>query len=227
MADEVQFVKLAALICEPSRAKMLWSLLDGKAYTASELAMLADLSFTSASNHLSKLLEADLLTVSSQGRHRYFSFAKPEVAYAVEALANLSDQKTKSVAGNNAHSGIKYCRTCYDHLAGFMGVTITEALVNKKLLVEEEKGYLVTAKGWNSFADMGIVKEDMIRNRRPIARQCLDWSERRHHLAGQLGTLLLNKMMQKRWFKRVAHSREMLVTPTGQKELYGLLRIEV
>lgn len=227
MADEVQFVKLAALICEPSRAKMLWSLLDGKAYTASELAMLADLSFTSASNHLSKLLEAGLLTVSSQGRHRYFSFAKPEVAYAVEALANLTDQRTKLVAGNTAHSGIKYCRTCYDHLAGFVGVTITEALVNKKFLVEEEKGYLVTAKGWNSFADMGIVKEDVFRNRRPVARQCLDWSERRHHLAGQLGTLLLNKMMQKKWFKRIAHSREMLVTPTGQKELYDLLRIEV
>src|SRR4249919_3769480 len=115
MLAEDKFVTLSVLICEPTRAKMLWNLLDGRAYTASELSIAADVSATSASNHLARLLEAELITAETQGRHRYFSFARPEVAYAVEALANLatgnSAYETKKEAAIN---GIKYCRTCYD-----------------------------------------------------------------------------------------------------------------
>src|SRR5215468_1880659 len=111
MIVEEKFVEFTALICEPTRAKMLWNLLDGRAYTASELALAADVSPTAASNHLAKLREADLVKVETQGRHRYFSFAKPEVAYAVESLASLSNDKESLSKKVETTEGIKYCRT--------------------------------------------------------------------------------------------------------------------
>src|SRR5438046_6510331 len=132
MEVEETFVLISGLICEPTRARMLWNLLDGRAYTATELAVVADISASAASNHLSKLIDADLLKVEAQGKHRYYSFAKPEVAYVVESLANLagsnsSERLSKTVSA----SGIKSCRTCYDHLAGFVSVKMVEALEQK------------------------------------------------------------------------------------------------
>src|SRR5689334_10352054 len=123
MEAEELFVSVAGLLCEPARARILWNLLDGRAYTASELSMAADISPTAASNHLSKLLHADIVKVEVQGRHRYYSFSKPEVAYVIESLANLANDKrvTKESKPAAAH-GVKFCRTCYDHLAGFVGV---------------------------------------------------------------------------------------------------------
>src|SRR6188472_3794296 len=112
--EESKFIEIAALIGEPARARMLWNLLDGRAYTASELAIAADISGTSASNHLSKLLEADLLKVERQGRHRYFSFSNPEIAYAVESLASLSGHSSSKGTRETTAKGIKYCRSCYD-----------------------------------------------------------------------------------------------------------------
>jgi DNA-binding transcriptional ArsR family regulator len=226
---EVQdnFVKLSALICEPARAKMLWSMLDGKAYTASELSTVADISATSASNHLSKLLEADLVKVESQGRHRYFSFSRPEVAYAVESLANLATGGlTYKTIISQAENGIKYCRTCYDHIAGFVGVSIVQALENQKLIARSEKEFIITTKGWKWLENFGIRENMFVNNRRPIARQCLDWTERTPHLAGQLGALLLERMFEKKWFKRARFSRELLVTSKGSQEIYELLKIE-
>src|SRR4030095_8154359 len=183
--DENQFVDIAGLIGEPARAKMLWNLLDGRAYTASELAMAADISGTSASNHLTKLLGADLLKVEKQGRHRYFSFSKPEIAYVVESLASLSSHSSRKMEKETVLLGIKYCRSCYDHLAGFVGVKITEGLEKKKALRKSANSYLVTNSGWKLLADLDIV-EDLMNKRRPLTRQCLDWSERKPHLAGQL-----------------------------------------
>lgn len=220
------FISVAALICEPARAKMLWDLLDGRAYTASELSISADISSTSASNHLAKLLDADLLKVEIQGRHRYYSFSRPEVAYVVESLAGLaSNNLTNNVKKAVEKNGIKYCRTCYDHLAGFVGVKIVEALESKKLIRKSEAGYTVTEKGWEWFLIFNILQEQFTNNRRPLARQCLDWSERRPHLAGQLGAALLEKMFEKKWFKKVQFSRELVVTSKGCKELYDLLGI--
>src|SRR5215470_15649315 len=127
MIVEEKFVELTRLICEPTRARMLWNLLDGRAYTASELAAAADVSPTAASNHLAKLLEAELVKVEAQGRHRYFSFSKPEVAYAVESLASLANDRDSGIKKIETQGGIRYCRTCYDHLAGLVGVRVTEA----------------------------------------------------------------------------------------------------
>lgn len=228
MDAEEKFIGLSALICEPSRAKMLWNLLDGRAYTASELSLVGDISPTSTSNHLTKLLEAGLLKVETQGRHRYFSFSRPEVAYVVESLANLAKGNTNEkmkVPGET--KGVKFCRTCYDHLAGFVGVRITEAFEDNGLIEKADKTYIVTKAGWTWFANFDISENAMLNQRRPITRQCLDWSERRPHLAGQLGALVLNRMLEKQWFKKVKFSRELVVTYKGQQELYSSLKIEV
>ena len=226
MDAEESFIKISGLICEPTRAKMLWNLLDGRAYTASELAVVADISASSVSNHLAKLLEADIVKAEIQGRHRYYSFAKPEAAYVVESLANLAGNRS-SVMPKKAIDlqGVKYCRTCYDHLAGFVGVKVTEALEQKGFLKKSNKAYLVTEKGWKWFAQLDVFKDDLTNNRRPLTRQCLDWSERRPHLAGQLGSVFLEKMSARNWFKKVQFSRELIITPKGQKEFYDLLGV--
>ncbi len=225
--DETKFVDVAGLIGEPARAKMLWNLLDGRAYTASELAIVADISGTSASNHLAKLLEADLLKVERQGRHRYFSFSNPEIAYVVESLASLPGHSSNKNIKEAAATGIKYCRSCYDHLAGHVGVKITEALEKKKAIRKLVNSYLVTTSGWKLLAELDIVEGEMINNRRPLTRQCLDWSERRPHIAGQVGAMLLNNMLENSWFKRMRFSRELIITTKGRGEIQKLFGVEV
>lgn len=225
MNVEDKFVAIAALICEPARARMLWNLLDGRAYTATELAVVADISATSASNHLSKLQAANIVRVEIQGRHRYYSFANSEIAYAVESLANLANDSRKKLKTAKVLSGVKYCRTCYDHLAGFIGVRIAEALEEKEFICKTETAYNVTEIGWQWFAQLEIFESDFTNKRRPLTRQCLDWSERRPHLAGQIGATFLDKVLQKKWFKKVQFSRELEISSQGRRELYKLLDI--
>jgi len=226
--EENNFISITSLLCEPSRAKIVWNLLDGRAYTASELALVSDLSPSAVSNHLSKLLRGNILRVDVQGRHRYYSFASSDVAYAVESLANLSNNKQRSKAIKNVtNCGIKYCRTCYDHLAGYVAVRITEAMIEKGFLIKSDKIFLVTKKGWEWFLQLGISEIYFQKNRRPLTRQCLDWSERRPHLAGHLGAVLLEKMLEKGWLKKVKFSREMLITSKGKQSINDLLDINI
>ena len=225
--EENKFVDIAGLVGEPARARMLWNLLDGRSYTASELAMAAEISGTSASNHLTKLLGADLLKVEKQGRHRYFSFSRPEIAYAIESLASLSSHSSKKMITEPPATGMKYCRSCYDHLAGYVGVKITEALERKKAIRKHVSGYLITSSGWKLFSALDIDKTEMIRSRRSLTRQCLDWSERRPHIAGQVGALLLKRMLERDWFKRVRFSRELILTAKGKSEIEKLFKIEI
>ena len=147
--DDNSFITAASLLCEPSRAKIVWNLLDGRAYTASELALVSDLSPSSVSNHLSKLLDGKILRVDVQGRHRYYSFFSSDVAYVVESLANFANDNLPSTSNRELiKTGVKYCRTCYDHLAGYVGVIVTEAMLEKGYLIKSDKIYLVTKKGW-------------------------------------------------------------------------------
>lgn len=226
MDVEESFVSISGLLCEPTRARMLWNLLDGRAYTATELAVTADISATSASNHLAKLLEANIVKVEIQGRHRYYAFANPEVAYVVESLANLADKRSLNKK-EKAISGVKYCRTCYDHLAGFVAIKFVEALEEKGFLYKTETVYDVTENGWNWFAQFEIFQVDLDKNRRPITRQCLDWSERRPHLAGQLGAVFLNKMLKRKWFTKVQFSRELEISAKGRRKFQTLLGVSL
>ncbi|NIJ54748.1 ArsR/SmtB family transcription factor [Dyadobacter arcticus] len=228
MDAEEDFVTITSLICEASRAKMLWNLLDGRAYTAGELAIAADISATSASNHLAKLLEATIVKVEIQGRHRYYSFSRPEVAYVVESLAMLATHRPQEKAEKViSHKPVKFCRTCYDHLAGFVGVKCTEALEFQGYIEKSGIAYTVSDRGWDWFQKLDISKNDFKNPRRPLTRQCLDWSERRPHLAGQLGALLLEKMLQKDWFRKAQFSRHLTLTSLGSRQLSELLGLEI
>ncbi|MXV15361.1 ArsR/SmtB family transcription factor [Hufsiella ginkgonis] len=218
MEADHKFAEIASLICEPVRAKMLWSLLDGRAYTAGELALAADISPAAASNHLSKLLNSALIKVEIQGRHRYYSFASPEVAYVIESLASLS-RNEKPGTVKEAMKPVRFCRTCYDHLAGHVSVLIAEALEQKGYLEKSGNIYLVAGSGWEWFATLNILKGDVTSSRRALSRQCLDWSERRPHLAGALGAAFLERTLENDWFRKVKFSRELIVTVKGRQQL--------
>ncbi|RAJ77277.1 DNA-binding transcriptional ArsR family regulator [Chitinophaga dinghuensis] len=224
---ENQFSDLTSLIGDPIRSMVLWTLLDGRAYTAMELATCTGTSAQNMSMHLSKLLKADLLVVESQGRHRYYRFSRQEVAYAIEALANLIPHKKEAKILANISTDIKYCRTCYDHLAGKVGVLITERLTADNIIALQDKSYILTRKGDRFFQDLGIDFNVLKTKRRALAIPCLDWSERRYHLAGALGAALLDKMLEADWIRRKKDSRAIIITSTGSGALYKQFKVEV
>jgi len=219
--ERLQYI--ATLIGEPARIQILWALMDGRAYTATELSVIADVSPQSASMHLSKLVQADLLKVTPQGRHRYYSFAKDDVAYVVESMANLIPQDKIITSKKIKDIPFRYCRSCYNHLAGKVGVGITDNLLRLDFLTEKDHTYEVTASGHIFFHELGIDTTKLSGNKRSIARPCLDWSERRPHLAGSVGTALLTKMVDDQWVRRVHHSRTFIVTSIGKQNLYDKL----
>lgn len=217
--------QIASLIGEPVRAKILWMLMDGKAYTARELAIGVDTTPQNLSMHLGKLLRAELLAVEVQGRHRYYSCSRSEVADLIEAMANLVPAE-KEVEKDPDAVPIKFCRTCYDHLAGKVGVLIMEGLLKQQLIEYHGKDLDVTPKGMQWFAERGIDCAEVRRQRRAFAKPCLDWTERRHHLAGALGAALLEKMLEAHWLRRTSQSRAVVVTARGRQALDSLLNLQ-
>lgn len=225
-----RFSRLASLIGEKARAKMLWHLLDGRAYTALELAAIADISKQSCSNHLKKLLDENILTVEKQGRHRYFRLYNNQVADALEGMAfliSLQPSKKEVVKSYQKPAGIKYARSCYDHLAGYLGVSIQEHLLQQGLISLHMETYQCTPKGIEKFSALGIEIDKLKRSKRKFAFPCLDWSERRHHIGGALGAALLNFMLTHDWLRRKEFSRELLLTAKGHQELLNTLSIRI
>ena len=224
---EKYFKEISAVIGDPTRATVLWSLLDGKAYTATELAVMADTSPSNMSMHLNKLVEAELLSVESQGRHKYYRFARQEVAHAVEALAGLIPPAKRKKVATEDLTGIKYCRTCYDHLAGRVGVMITDGLLQQKIINQVDNIFELTSKGEKWFENLGIDLRELKSLRRPMARTCLDWSERRFHLAGSTGAALLEYMLHHDWMRRTKNSRVIVITGKGRQQLNKVLKVNV
>ncbi|WP_394773330.1 ArsR/SmtB family transcription factor [Flavobacterium sp.] len=223
---EDQFIKAAALIGDPTRASIMWTLLDGRAFTATELAISANTSPQNISMHLGKLLEANLLCVEKQGRHKYYRFSNKEVAYVVEAMANLIPKpEIASKKKSENYPPIKYCRTCYDHLAGKIGVALTDSLLEQKIIIENNSTFEISSEGEKWFSDFGINIEDAQKQKRIFLKPCLDWSERRNHIAGSIGTLLLNKMLNEDWIRRTANSRAIVITGKGEKEMLKYFKI--
>jgi len=219
-------LEIAALIGEPTRVVMLWSLVGGEARPASELAFYANVSAQNASAHLARLVDAGWLTVESRGRNRFYRLAGAEVAHAIEALAALapSAKEMASLAPRQTPD-LKYARTCYDHLAGRVAVEICAALNNKGYLAPAGDDFEITGKGEKLFRGLGIDIGELRRQRRAFARQCPDWSERRPHLAGALGAALLEGMFQRGWIARVRSSRVVRVTAIGREDVYKLLKL--
>lgn len=223
---ENSITEIASLIGDPVRAKILWSLMDGRAYTARELSIGAETTPQNLSMHLGKLLRAGLLAVEVQGRHRYYTIAREEVAYAIEAMANLLPDQ-HGVTKEIDMVPIRYCRTCYDHLAGKVGVLLMEGLVRQKWLVYRDRELEVTARGAQWFGDLGVDVAEVRRQRRAFAKPCLDWTERRHHLAGALGAAVLEQMLEMHWLKKTANSRAVVVTARGQQALETQFKIQL
>ena len=225
---EDQFIKTASLIGDPTRASILWTLLDGRAFTATELAVSANTSPQNISMHLGKLLDADLLCVEKQGRHKYYRFSNKEVAYALEAMASLVPKPKVSVENKaENYPPIKFCRTCYDHLAGKIGVALTDSLLEQKIIVEKNNAFEISFEGEKWFSNFGINLEEAQKQKRIFLKPCLDWSERRNHIAGSVGALLLNKMISEDWLRKTKNSRAIIVTAKGEKELLRHFKIVV
>jgi len=217
---EEHFKQIASLIGDPTRATILWTLLDGKAFTATELAIAADTSPQNISMHLAKLVQSDLLSVESQGRHKYYKFARKDIAYAIEALANLIppnvSKKEIKTGGENPE---KFCRTCYDHLAGKVGVSITESLLEQRIIITDGSNFEVSNDGEKWFLDFGIDVNNLKRLRRTYLRPCLDWSERRYHMAGSIAAALLDKMLLDGWVRKTQNSRAIVITGKGRQKI--------
>ncbi|MEP6931263.1 MAG: winged helix-turn-helix domain-containing protein, partial [Flavobacterium sp.] len=217
---EDQFIKTASLIGDPTRAVVMWTLLDGKAFTATELSIIANTSPQNISMHLAKLLDAGLLCVEKQGRHKYYRFSNKDVAYAIEALASLIPPVVPQKNNPVKHSPIKHCRTCYDHLAGKIGVAVAESLLEQNIILDSDNKFEVSSEGVKWFSDFGINMEDIKKQRRLFLKPCLDWSERKNHIAGSLGASLLDKMMADDWLRKIKDSRAIQITGKGEKELF-------
>lgn len=225
---ETQLVLVASLLGDKARSVMLWNMLDGRAYTATELSLCAGISPQSASNHLGKLVGAGILEVRKQGRHRYYSYATPNAAQVIESMAGLLPSRhTPNTVTKPEPAGITYARTCYDHIAGRVGVAIARSLVERKIIQPDGNKYVVTGPGKKWFSSLGLDVEEIGSRKRSFAHQCLDWTERKPHLAGALGASLLQVMLKKNWVRKVAISRELLVTGAGRAGLKDTLGLEI
>ncbi|MBP0578938.1 helix-turn-helix transcriptional regulator [Labrys sp. LIt4] len=228
MPEIPDFAFAASLVADPARALMLTALLDGRALPAGELAYAARIAPQTASSHLAKLLAGGLLAVETEGRHRYYRLAGGHVAEALERLSVLApDQPVRRKAISGKARELRYCRCCYDHLAGQVGVAVTQGLVEHGYLVPAaDKQFRVTASGHAWFNSIGLDVAALKPTARGLARQCLDWTERSHHLAGPLGVHLLSTMCKLGWLRRSKDSRAVQVTPKGWIELRRQLGID-
>jgi len=209
---------LATLIGDPARANMLMALMSGMALTAGELAREAGITPQTASGHLAKLLEARLVLVEIQGRHRYFRLAGQDVAGALEGLMELAARTGQfRTRPGPRDAAMRRARSCYDHLAGAMGVRLHEALIARGDLVATPDGLGLSVAGRNRFLAEGIDTDALERKGRSLCRACLDWSERRHHLAGPLGAAILRHILDRGWATRDRKGRVILFSRDGER----------
>ncbi|KIL39142.1 ArsR family transcriptional regulator [Gordoniibacillus kamchatkensis] len=229
MNSSPNIAEIASLIGEPSRIAMLVSLLGGKALPAGELAGAARISPQTASSHLAKLVEGGLIIQESYGRHKYFRLAGSEVAHALEALQAIAPAKpVRSLRESDRLKALQYARTCYDHLAGQVGVALTDKLLELKLLEKSGEEFVLNASGKMKLQAIGVGVEENAKSRRHFARPCLDWSERRHHLAGSLGAALTRRLFELGWIEKLPGNRAVRVTDTGWEglsEQFGMTRL--
>jgi DNA-binding transcriptional ArsR family regulator len=224
MTTPVSLAEVAALVGDPARANILCALLDGRALTAGELAYAANVSPQTTSGHLAKLTQAHLLDALKQGRHRYFRIATPQVAQMLESIMAVAvNAPPRHRPVSKVDEAMRTARTCYDHLAGRLGVGLADTLCGRGHVVLAEDGGEVTRHGHDFFARFGLtlVKE----RRRIFCRACVDWTERRPHLAGAVGAALADRCFDLGWVKRMRDTRALAITPAGRaglREMFDL-----
>lgn len=218
MSSPIKLAEIGGVIGDPARAVMLCALLDGRAHSAAELALTAGVSPQTASWHLAKLSDGTLVTAQKKGRNRYFRMASPLVAQAVEAMmavAITGSSLSRSHVLSEREQTLRTARTCYDHLAGKLGVALIEAFTRRKLIVLSEDGGLVTPRGAKLLSSFGIDLSAMQQSKRPICRLCLDWSEQKPHLAGAVGAALAARCFELDWVQRLPNTRAVAIMPAG------------
>jgi DNA-binding transcriptional ArsR family regulator len=218
MVAAANMVEVAALVGDTARATMLAALMGGQALTASELAVRARISRPTASGHLGKLVGARLLIVTQKRRNRYYRIASPLVARMLESIKAVAaiEVPRRHQPRSIADDQLRFARTCYDHLAGYLGVAIADALVAKAHVVLTDDGGEVTASGTHFLSAFGAVLEPKSGSRRIFCRPCLDWSERRFHVAGHVGAEIQRCCLQRGWLRQDRDTRIVHVTPAGQ-----------
>jgi DNA-binding transcriptional ArsR family regulator len=223
-AVEPRFARIAAAIGDPTRARMLSVLLGGVSLPAGEIAQAAGVNPSTASGHLAKLVDEGLVAVDARGRHRYFRVSDGDVAHALEALSLIAERTGGGQKWlREPFRPLKYARTCYRHLAGELGVRLLEALLARGHLAAVDHGYELTGAGESWLAGIGLDPGLPAARGGRYAYPCLDWSERRDHLAGRLASALLDHFMTRRWLVRVQPSRALEVTPEGRRGLLAAL----
>lgn len=224
MREGPDIASLAALLGDPGRASMLTALMGGQALTAGELAAEAGITAQTASAHLARLAEGGLVAREVQGRHRYARLVGPEVAEALEGLMGLAARTGRlRTRPGPRDEAMRQARVCYDHLAGSLGVRLHDALVCSSVLIAASDGLALTSGGRMWLAVHGVDVGALMSRRRPLCRACLDWSERRHHLAGSVGAALLNLVLERGWATRDPKSRAVLFSKAGLSRFETLI----
>ena len=214
--------QIAALVGDPARANVLSALMDGRALTATELAYFAGVAPQTASSHLGKLAEAGLLALEKQGRHRYYRLASPLIGRMLEGIMAVAEAGPARYRPHwKGGDALRTARTCYDHLAGRVAVSMIDALVCHGHVVLAEDGGEVTAAGMAFLAGFGLDLAAVGKRRRAFCKPCLDWSERRPHLAGAVGAALAARAFELRWIERIKDSRAVAITEAGRRGFFG------
>lgn len=225
MLSTASFARTAGLVADPARANMLAALMDGRALTATELARVAGVTPQTASGHLARLTEAGFLAMERQGRHRYHRLASPDIASMLESIMAVAGsldgpRKKAMLVTGPRDKALRYARTCYDHLAGQVAVAIADKMAELELVEFSADGGALTGKGTSFLLGFGVDLVDTTgdsnrRGRRVFCRPCLDWSERRPHIAGVVGAAICRACFSQGWMRRVEGSRAVRITPVG------------
>jgi len=228
--DDAAASRIAAAMGDRARARMLYCLVDGHARTSTELAVVAGVSPSTASAHLNRLKTERLVKVAVQGKHRYYSLEGPNVASVLEGLSVLAGGHRDNFVPNTPNR-LRFARTCYDHMAGSLGVALHDRLKTlawvSASLTDGDNAYEVTSSGVKGFQSLGIDLEATRKLRRRFACACLDWSERRPHVGGALGAALLKVALKKRWVVQDLDSRALRVTSSGRREMQARFGLEL
>lgn len=219
--------RFAKVIGDATRIRMLQLLMEGRALTAKELAYGAGVEPATATAHLRRLLDGELVAVAAQGRHKYFRLASHHVAELMELLMTIAPRDKHRTPAPRIEEPLRRARMCYDHLAGELGIGITDALVKGGMLRKEDDAFAVTRRGATWFGDLGIDLDATRALRRKFAAPCLDWSERRDHLGGALGAALAERLLDLGWIARRRNTRAVTVTDAGRRRLADEFRLEL
>jgi DNA-binding transcriptional ArsR family regulator len=222
---DTRLAGVAGAIAEPARARMLCCLMDGHARTNTELAVVAEVSPSTASVHLTKLKEQQLVVVLAQGKHRYYSLAGAEVAAALEALMRVAGLPRPQFLPSTPDR-LRHARSCYDHMAGTVAVGMHDYMARNHWLEEDGRGYQLSAEGTVEFERLGLDADKVRKSRRRFACACLDWSERRPHLGGALGAELMALLLRQGWIERDLDSRALAVTREGKRHFKRVFALD-